>query len=299
MTKFWKWIRIIGIILFVLYKLISLIPRSSKVISEKPEAETPQLNVTKNELGVEESWEWMDYYNNHFAVTFNIPYSDIQQGEHNRLYEIRPLPMMQDEIDYSTLIRSGGISFMNDLIDQLQTIAYTSSLNFRQLADVTVSMIQNIPYTLIHQMSHESILEMAKEKHIDFLITYHNDPKNTPYDREWYGGCRDSVEPAGVYTPAEFISTMKGDCDTRTLLLYTLMKKMGYDVAIINGPGHSMLGCNLVPENPSSVYIDNNTSRYYFWETTVFYNQNGMTGPRLGDILDPQFNVNDWKIVLN
>ena len=241
----------------------------------------------------------MDYYYHNYKITFNIPYTDIQQGEHNRLYEIRPLPMMQDEIDYSTLIRSGGISFMDDLIDQLQTIAYTSNLNFRQLADVTVSMIQNIPYTLIHQMSHESIMEMAKEKHIDFLLTYHNDPNNNPYDREWYGGCRDSVEPAGVYTPAEFISTMKGDCDTRTLLLFTLMKKMGYDVAIINGPGHSMLGCNLVPENPAAPYIIDNARQYYFWETTVFYNQNGITGPRLGDILDQNFNVNEWKIVLN
>jgi hypothetical protein len=160
-------------------------------------------------------------------------------------------------------------------------------------------MVQNIPYTLIHQMSHESILKMAKEKRIDFLISYHNDPSNNPYDRELYGGCKDSVEPAGVYSPSEFISTLKGDCDTRTLFLYTLMKKFGYDVAILNGPGHSMLGCNLLPENPSSPYLEYNSSRYYFWETTIFYNQNGNIGPRLGDILDSKFNVYDWKIVLN
>jgi hypothetical protein len=299
MAKFWKWIIIVGIVLFVLYQTISLLPHSSNKTTEKSKDEIPKLNVTKNATGFEQSWEWMDYNYNSYNVTFKVPNTDVQQGEHNRLYEIRPLPMMQDEIDYSTLIRSGGISFMNDLIDQLHSIAFTSNLNYRQLADVTVSMIQNIPYTLVHQMSHESILEMAKEKKIDFLINYHNDPNNNPFDREWYGGCKDSVEPAGVYSPSEFISTMKGDCDTRTLLLFTLMKKMGYDVSIVNGPGHSMLGCNLLPENPSSVFIENNTSRYYFWETTFFYNQNGITGPRLGDVIDPNFNVQDWKIVLN
>jgi hypothetical protein len=299
MAKFWKGLRIIAIVLFVLYRLISLIPSGSTNPPKTEESEIPKLSVTRNKFGFEENWEWMDYYHRNYSLTFHVPYTDIKQGEHNRLYEIRALPMLPNEIDYSTLIKSGGISFMNDIINQLQSIAVAYNLDTRELADVTVSMIQNIPYTLIHQMSHESILKMAKEKHFDFLITYHNDPNNNPYDREWYGGCRDSVEPAGVFTPAEFISTMKGDCDTRTLLLFTLMKKMGYDVAIINGPGHSMLGCNLKPENPASPYITNNSSQYYFWETTFFYNQNGNTGPRLGEISDPEFNVKEWKIVLN
>jgi hypothetical protein len=299
MAKIWKWVRNISILLFILYHFISLIPEDTKVSSDNLESDLPKLNFTQNENGLEQKWEWIDYNYNKYELTFKIPYSDIEQGEYNRLYEIRPLPMKPNEIDYSTLIRSGGISFMDDLIDQLHSIAFTSHLNNRQLADVIVSMIQNIPYTLVHQMSHESILELAKENKIDFLITYHNDPNNNPYEREWYGGCKDSVEPAGVYTPAEFISTMKGDCDTRTLLLYTLMKKMGYDVAILNGPGHSMLGCNLVPENPSSYYLENYSSRYYFWETTLFYKQNGVAGPRLGDVLDPNFNVSEWDIVLN
>ena len=159
-------------------------------------------------------------------------------------------------------------------------------------------MVQNIPYTLIHQMSHKEIVNMAKQNHVDFLITYHNDPANSPYSRNAYGGCKDSVDPAGVYAPAEFISTMKGDCDTRTVFLHTLMKKLGIDVAILNGPGHSMLGCSLAPENPGAPFVEVNGNRYYFWETTIFYQQNNIRGPRLGDIMDPKFNAKEWKAVL-
>ena len=260
--------------------------------------QVPKLDVQKLDSGINVKWTWVDYYGLIYNIDFTIPRSDIDKGEYNRLYEIRPLPLSPNEIDYGSLIRTGGIKFMDELSQKLKALAINNNLDFRRLADVTVCMIQNIPYTLIHQMSHTSILNLAKEQHIEFLISYHNDPANNPYHRDWYGGCRDSVEPAGVFTPAEFISSMQGDCDTRSLFLYTLMKKMGYDVAIVNGPGHSMLGCNLEPENPSALYINDNENRYYFWETTVFYNQNGLTGPRLGDILDPKFNVNQWKIML-
>lgn len=283
----------------VLYKLISLLPTETKHSDISAKHNNSNFNVIKNQKGVINNLKWQDYRYGNYVISFPVPFGDIEKGKHNRLYEIRPMALYPEEIDYSTLIKSGGVSFMTELSDQLETIAFINKYDYRRLADVIVSMVQNIPYTLIHQMSHESILKLAKEKHIDFLISYHNDPINNPYERELYGGCKDSVEPAGVYSPSEFISTLKGDCDTRTLFLYTLMKKMGYDVAILNGPGHSMLGCNLMPENPASPYLENNSSRYYFWETTIFYNQNGNTGPRLGDILDSKFNVNDWKIVLN
>ena len=299
MAKFWKWIKIIGLVFIILIKLMLLIPDEKKESNISENVQAPKLDVSKTDTGLNENWEWVDYYNHNCSVVFHVPYTDVRQGEHNRLYEIKELPMYPGEIDYSSLIISGGISFLDDLASQLNGIALVYRLDSRQLADVIVSMIQNIPYTLIHTMTHENAIKMAKENHVDFMVTYHEDPNNMPYNREWYGGCQESVEPAGVYTPAEFISTMKGDCDTRTLFLYSLMKKMGYDVAIVNGPGHSMLGCNLIPENPSAPYLENKVSRYYFWETTFFYNENGEMGPRLGDISDPDFNVNEWKIMLN
>lgn len=297
MAKFLKWLGVLFFILYVLYLIGSFSPEKKN--TDQNTNEVPQLEVSKDDTGVIVKWHWYDYDLHQYAISFMIPYTDLVQANHNRLYEISPSPIYPDEIDYSSLIRSGGIDFMDNVIQELQQIAVDNNFTYEQLANVTVAMVQNIPYTLLHQMSHEKILEMAKEQHIEFLISYHQDPVNNPYERDWYGGCRDSVEPAGVYTPAEFICTMKGDCDTRTLFLFTLMKKMGYDVAILNGPGHSMLGCNLVPDNPASPYLSNYTSRYYFWETTVFYNQNGMVGPRLGEILDPKFNAGEWKIVQN
>jgi len=258
----------------------------------------PKLDIIKTDTGLLINWDWIDYFDKVYSVHFSVSNQDIQKGKHNRLYEIRALPYSPSEIDYGSLIRSGGIKFMDDLALQLKKIGIDNGYDFRRLADVIVSMIQNIPYTLIHQLSHHDILKLAEKEHIDFLISYHNDPNNSPFSRKWYGGCRDSVEPAGVYSPAEFISTMQGDCDTRTLFLYALMKKIGYDVVIINGPGHSMLGSNLRPENPAAPFIECNGLRYYFWETTFFYYQNNKSGPRLGDILVDNFNTSEWKIML-
>jgi hypothetical protein len=43
----------------------------------------------------------------------------------------------------------------------------------------------------------------------------------------------DGYERFGINTPVEFIATLQGDCDTRTLLLYTILAHYGYDVALM------------------------------------------------------------------
>ena len=95
-----------------------------------------------------------------------------------------------------------------------------------------------------------------------------------------------------IYAPVEFIKKYKGDCDTKTIFLYVVLKKFGYDVVILNSwhYGHSILGINLPTSGNNYKYY--NGKRYYVWETTY-------PGWLKGQIPPKVFNLNHWEISLN
>ena len=73
----------------------------------------------------------------------------------------------------------------------------------------------------------------------------------------------------GLFAPVEFMSKYYGDCDTRTLFLYAILKEWGFDVVILGSDfyKHSMLGVNLPYKGGAyKTYLG---KRYYFWETTA------------------------------
>ena len=94
-----------------------------------------------------------------------------------------------------------------------------------------------------------------------------------------------------IYAPVEFIKKYKGDCDTKTIFLYVVLKKFGYDVVILNSwhYGHSILGINLPTSGNNYKYY--NGKRYYAWETTY-------PGWLKGQIPPKVFNMNHWEISL-
>lgn len=63
-----------------------------------------------------------------------------------------------------------------------------------------------------------------------------------------------------------------GDCDCKSVLLASLLKSMGYDVALLKYPSHMAVGVafqdDLVPRNRTITYYDCGGRRYYFAETT-------------------------------
>lgn len=93
----------------------------------------------------------------------------------------------------------------------------------------------------------------------------------------------------GIYTPVEFMAYYKGDCDTRTVFLYTVLKKYNYDVVILDSEAyqHSMIGINISSNGKYKYY---NGKRYYTWETTN-------TGWELGMIPPSSPNMNYWNII--
>ncbi len=146
----------------------------------------------------------------------------------------------------------------------------TRSIKDFQFAQLVVASIQQIPYTLVHSESHNNCnLELCK-------ITHEKLRKSHRFSKwDFVGGCAEKVEPLGVFSPIEVAYHHMADCDSRTLFLFKLMKKIGFDVVILGSDieGHSILGINLAGMevlNGASTFQDRVTNKkYVVWETTT------------------------------
>ena len=70
--------------------------------------------------------------------------------------------------------------------------------------------------------------------------------------------------------PLETIVEGGGDCEDTSILYVTLMKILGYDIALVSFPGHMMTAVHVTSEIPlpSYSYFDVNGRKYYPAETT-------------------------------
>jgi hypothetical protein len=152
------------------------------------------------------------------------------------------------------------------IVDSLLNIKRMNQLSRTDFAEVVVAFVQDIPY---------SYIKVGDE------CDSRDDPRLDCVPNQKFG----------LLTPIEFLHTLKGDCDTRTLLLYTIFKQLGYSPKIANSEVylHSML---LLDVPSSGHYLTENNQRYYFWETTV-------KGWHAGDLPPEYGNEKYWEIVLN
>ena len=151
---------------------------------------------------------------------------------------------------------------------------------------------------------------LTRYEFADMITSY---VQNIEYSLPWNGDCKEdynnvemvkdlvdqgydcySYVPFGYYAPVEFIAKFTGDCDTRSTLVYTILKHYEYDVVILGSQyyGHSILGVNLTPlktYNPS--YKIHDRKKYYVWE---------LTAPSALGRLDPSWNdMRHWKVDLD
>lgn len=149
------------------------------------------------------------------------------------------------------------------VIDSLDQLARVDSLNYTAFAHAVVKMIQDIPYQYI--LSGVCTSEQS--------------------DHPCYGNQR-----YGITSPVEFLYTLKGDCDSRTVLIYTILRHFNYDpvVLISKEYRHSMLALNIPA---AGEYLTIAGEKYYFWETTA-------TGWEPGIIPPGMENKKYWDIAL-
>ena len=164
-------------------------------------------------------------------------------------YNVKKSSNYRDNVDFSSwrdLYRKlyrYDKNKLDHVYKMFDRIIKNNSLNRREFLDVLISFVQNIEYKRPH----------------DYGVIY------------------------DIYTPTEFMAYYEGDCDTRTVFLYTILKRYDYDVVILLSQKyeHSMIGVNI---SSSGKYKYHNGKRYYVWETTTPGFRLGMIPPDCHDL---------------
>ena len=164
------------------------------------------------------------------------------------------------------------LQYIYSVFDKIRS---NNTLQDYEFATMIVSFVQNLEYSLPMPMDCNRLQDVeGLEWALDLPC--------------------DSYVPFGWYAPTEFIGKWKGDCDTRTLFLFTVFQHYGYDVVILNSDmySHSILGISLNPEfttNPS--YKEYRYKKYYAWEVTSPW--------PLGMLPASVKNMRYWNVVLD
>ena len=161
------------------------------------------------------------------------------------------------------------------VIDTFTKINNEKKLNQMEFAEMVVSCIQDIPYSFVFQ---DACLPPE----------YYDDDIKTILER--CPECCIGNVAYGIQNPVSFIQNLKGDCDTRTVLIYSILKYFNYDVAILNSDfyRHSIIGIQLPTTGLHKIY---NGKKYAVWETTAKYF-------RVGDLPATFNDITHWNVVL-
>lgn len=171
---------------------------------------------------------------------------------------------------------TGDRKKLDSLVGYFEGERRRKNLDPLSTAEMVVTFVQEIPYVLVHDGSCKEASSQG-----GFIATYHADGKP----------CLPNII-AGVQSPYEFAHTLEGDCDTRSLLAYSILDQLGIgaSVWVSREYGHSVLGV-AVPAN-SSNYKRLSGTRYFATELTA-------KGFRVGMIAPEHSDMDNWTIVLN
>ena len=212
---------------------------------------------------------WMDSKSRTYSGMVNVSETHVRMSKLNKKY-INPSTWKEFYKDISEYDKL-KLSSVYELFDRIND---TKVLTRQEFADVIVTFTQNIPYSLLTMESCLSAYTNNKSARemIDDGIECIGDV---------YGG---------IFTPTEFISNFSGDCDTRTVFLYTILRRYNYDTVILNSDfyAHSIIGVNLPWRGKYKYHLG---KRYYTWETTNINWQ-------LGDIPPNTSNMDMWWVAL-
>jgi hypothetical protein len=210
---------------------------------------------------------WLDYYN---ETTYSMHYA-VSTHEGERAFHERDsfdVDYWENDDDYWKQVYLNIYEQSKDRLgfvqDSLQHIRDSLQLNRDDFARMVVSFVQDIPY-------HYVVPDSCDSHHQDFPCV--------PFVKY------------GLLSPVEFLTTLDGDCDTRTVLLFTMLRNFGYEPIIVNSHEylHSMLALDI---STSGDVLEYHGKRYAFWETTNVGWLPGMLPPDMN-------NTKYWNVILD
>ena len=220
-----------------------------------------------NEI-ISRSISWNDYDEKRYYGDFKFKYGDYLKSKKNK----EQLTPFSNRDLYSSLNRFDQ-NRLDMIYSTLQRIRNENNLSRNRFAEVVVSLIQSIPYS----------------------YNIENDCEGNNLPEAYKEAIRSGIPCLSftrhdILSPLEFFYLKKGDCDSRTVLIYTILKRFGYDVAILNSNlyAHSMIGINLPTYGKYKII---NGKKYYFWETTA-------QGWELGVLPPDNWDISKWYLAL-
>lgn len=175
---------------------------------------------------------------------------------------------------YNHLDRKDGPA-LDLVVAEFARINKEKNLNQMEFAEMVVSCIQDIPYSLV--FSEKCLAANNYEDSIKQVLLDCPD-------------CCVGNIAYGIQNPVSFLQSLKGDCDTRTVLIFSILKQFNYDVAILNSDfyRHSILGINIPAKGEHKIYKG---KKYKVWETTAKYFE-------AGELPYSFNNMTHWNVVL-
>ncbi len=217
---------------------------------------------------------WKDNYGNHYETELSVRERDyLKLKNHINSYNPPTTGHFWGNL-YDYIDRTDTPS-LDLVLEAFNSINDSKKLNKMEFAEMVVSCIQDIPYSLVFQGECES------------ADNYEESIKRILDDCPEC--CIGNIK-YGIQNPVSFLQNLKGDCDTRTVLIYSVLKHFDYDIAIVNSEfyRHSILGINL-PAN--GLHKMHNGKKYILWETTAKYFEVGTLSPNFN-------NVAHWNVIL-
>lgn len=270
MKTFLKFIAVfIGlfIILVKLYTSLDDYPTDGEEIVQEEFIECDELSLPDSiRQRLINGRSWIEYVNNTgFCSTYDIAYQDVDEAEYSR--NNINIEYWYDDSDYWRQVYAqiyyDNKDHLQSIQDSLLTIKRKNHMSRDQFATMVVAFVQDIPY--------------------EYVV-----PEDCKGDET--APCNGNVT-LGLYSPVEFLGRMHGDCDTRTVLLYTLLRNFGYEPLILNSNEylHSILALDVTSAGEDFEYKGR---RYAYWETT---NVGWLAG-----MLPPDMNNKDyWSVALD
>ena len=221
--------------------------------------------------------KWIDFKGNRYEEKFVASLNDYRES--NKF--LNQLEIRQDYYFWGNLYKNAS-DFEKTKMDSIRKmfIDLKPSNDIQALKPIDqlnaiLTSIQAIPYYLVHEGSCQQSAYLS-----DFSRQYHQ--QNEP--------CKPNTK-YGLSMPSEFIANFKGDCDTRALFLYSILKERGLDVAVLVSEqyGHAVLGLNIPGRGK---YVTKNGKKYLTFETTS-------KGWKIGQLPPNCSNTKYWKVALN
>ncbi|MBQ4819730.1 hypothetical protein [Aquimarina sp. MMG016] len=218
---------------------------------------------------------WKDNYGNPYKANFSVREEDYITSK-NEYINYTKRNRFQNWGRLYQYLSTTDATRLDLILDKLLEIKTSQQLNQFEFAEMVVTFIQDIPYALVFRAPCGSA-DKYEESSIREVL------------EECPSCCIGNI-PYGIQNPVAFMGDLKGDCDTRTVIIYAILDYFGYDVAILNSEyyRHSILGLHIPAKGNYKIHRG---KRYYIWETTNKYFTIGTLPKNFN-------NMNYWDIVL-